>query len=591
MNMGNCQSKRKQAKGGAPSLVENQDDPSMRSEDDEDKKTSPAEKKTIKRRLERTNTTHYLRVHEAAMAEIFKKGNGMIGLRNLGNTCYMNACIQALSQNIGLADYFLGYDWDEEINETNPTGHKGAVARSFGELLGSMWSLKQDTRNIVNPLEFKKRIAQCAPMFSGYEQHDAHEFLTFLLDALHEDLNRCKSKPLVAEVECDGNDQERSAARAWEGYLRRDKSIIVDLFQGQLRSTLECLECKKVRIKFDSFQFLSVPIPQNQQHNLDLEQCIEEFAMNETVECMCPHCAKNTLANKRLELWKLPPILIVHLKRFRFDQNGRAHKLSHYIDFPIADLDLSPYCRSPQRDVPLYDLFAVIEHRGNTNSGHYITRARNRVNGNWYFYDDSRVSPIPNMADITTDGAYVLFYSRVVLNDGANSSPNVFAESKSGAMSRALRQVIQSPPQAEKKQLQPTRSLSPTPCTQRPIPTTQPPLVRRQSISLPHLWPHYQEQPNTLPPLRLSSDSTPGQLPIFTTNYQHDRGSALLGGAPSELFAPATTTFVTSSSSSTTASSFDHRNKLPEVSTTSTKNTPRTTETTTKIIQKKKQRT
>lgn len=87
----------------------------------------------------------------------------------------------------------------------------------------------------------------------GYQQHDSQELLAFLLDGLHEDLNRIKKKPYIEEKESDGRPDEVVAREAWNDYKKRNDSIIVDHFHGQLKSTLICPKCRKVSVKFDPF--------------------------------------------------------------------------------------------------------------------------------------------------------------------------------------------------------------------------------------------------------------------------------------------------------------------------------------------------
>ena len=108
-----------------------------------------------------------------------------------------------------------------------------------------------------------------APRFSGYAQQDAQELLAFLLDGLHEDLNRVLSKPYIEVKDETEHKPDAVAAReAWERHLQRDNSIIVDLFQAQLKSTLICPVCAKISITFDPFMYLSVPIPSVMERNV-----------------------------------------------------------------------------------------------------------------------------------------------------------------------------------------------------------------------------------------------------------------------------------------------------------------------------------
>ncbi|KAF7818874.1 ubiquitin carboxyl-terminal hydrolase 8-like [Senna tora] len=182
---------------------------------------------------------------------------GLAGLQNLGNTCFMNSAIQCLVHTPKLVDFFLG-DYRKEINYENPLGMNGELALAFGDLLRKLWVPGART---VAPRTFKTKLANFAPQFSGYNQHDSQELLAFLLDGLHEDLNRVKRKPYHEVKDADGRPDEEVAEEYWHNHLARNDSIIVDLCQGQFRSTLVCPTCKKVSITFDPFMYLSLPLP------------------------------------------------------------------------------------------------------------------------------------------------------------------------------------------------------------------------------------------------------------------------------------------------------------------------------------------
>uniref|UniRef100_A0A8C8ETF1 ubiquitinyl hydrolase 1 n=1 Tax=Oncorhynchus tshawytscha TaxID=74940 RepID=A0A8C8ETF1_ONCTS len=187
---------------------------------------------------------------------------GFTGLVNLGNTCFMNSVIQSLSNTRELRDYFHDRAFETEINCNNPLGTGGRLAIGFAVLLRALW---KGTHHAFQPSKLKAIVASKASQFTGYAQHDAQEFMAFLLDGLHEDLNRIQNKPYTETVDSDGRLDELVAEEAWQRHKMRNDSFIVDLFQGQYKSKLVCPMCSKVSITFDPFLYLPVPLPQKQK--------------------------------------------------------------------------------------------------------------------------------------------------------------------------------------------------------------------------------------------------------------------------------------------------------------------------------------
>ncbi|KAJ8518564.1 hypothetical protein ONZ45_g4395 [Pleurotus djamor] len=188
---------------------------------------------------------------------------GTLGLGNMGNTCFMNSALQCLAHQQELCDYFLSGVYEKELNPDNPLGMHGAIAEAFGALLQRIWDANP-TSTSYSPREFKMQLQRFAPQFSGYQQHDSQELVAFLLDGLHEDLNRVLKKPYVEKPDWEGGgDLElvKFAQKSWDGYMLRNDSVIVDLFQGQYQSTLVCPVCEKVSITFDPFMYLTLPLP------------------------------------------------------------------------------------------------------------------------------------------------------------------------------------------------------------------------------------------------------------------------------------------------------------------------------------------
>jgi ubiquitin C-terminal hydrolase len=269
-------------------------------------------------------------------------GRGLTGLRNLGNTCFMNSIIQCVIAIAPLTKYFVQGRYRHDINRTNPLGHKGVLAEEFGEMAAVMWTQRN---RYIAPRYFKSTLGMICPQFAGTKQQDSQEFCSFLLDGLHEDLSRVKTREYVEAPNTEGVPDNVAADAAWAHHLKRNQSVIVDLFQGQFKSTITCQSCNHKSTTFDPFSFLSLPLVG--RHVVSMEQCLQAFSKAEmltgTNKWHCPKCKHDRDAKKTIQIWRLPRILVVHLKRFYFEGPFRS-KLDTHVEFPVENLDMSKHC-------------------------------------------------------------------------------------------------------------------------------------------------------------------------------------------------------------------------------------------------------
>jgi len=167
------------------------------------------------------------------------------------------------------------------------------------------------------------------------------------------------------------------------------------------------------------------PVQKNQSVNLT--DCLELYTSTEKLgennTWRCPDCKKDQQATKKFDLWSLPAVLVISLKRFSFKRMWRD-KLDTKVDFPVHGLDMSPYIINKNHGPAVYDLIAVSNHYGGMGGGHYTAFAKNKDDGKWYYFDDSSVS-LSSEESVVTKAAYVLFYLRRDLSHMSNNGNNM----------------------------------------------------------------------------------------------------------------------------------------------------------------------
>lgn len=331
---------------------------------------------------------------------------GLCGLWNIGNTCFMNSVIQCLSHTRELTNYLR-----KEPTSERGTSKDHKILAEYTKLIKDMWS--GNTKS-VNPSELKYAFSSKHRMYSGSAQQDAQEFLRFFIDSLHSGLNACvKREPMPKEIEDDDLPNRVKSSMMWDWYSRVENSVIKDLFVGMLRSTLRCSACNNASVTFDPFWDLSLPLPSTNSRGKLLD-CMDEFVREEVMDGLdqvyCSKCKARRKCTKSMAIERFPKYLVIHLKRF---SETRWSKLTNVIEFPTGEreLNLQQYASEDHQGPVNYSLYGISNHMGSTAGGHYIAVCKHPVSKEWNEFNDNFVSDASERS-LVTSSAYVLFYER-----------------------------------------------------------------------------------------------------------------------------------------------------------------------------------
>uniref|UniRef100_A0A673BKW4 Ubiquitin carboxyl-terminal hydrolase n=1 Tax=Sphaeramia orbicularis TaxID=375764 RepID=A0A673BKW4_9TELE len=489
----------------------------------------------------------------------FLSPSGLTGLKNIGNTCYMNAALQALSNCPPLTQFFL------ECGGLVRTDKKPALCKSYQKLVSDLWH--KNRPSYVVPTNLFQGIKAINPMFRGYSQQDSQEFLRCLMDQLHEELKEPLSEPYdrSSSITVDDSPEEDSHSQSDNDFQscescgsserademqgsnmlmddtneaemlipeqdeiqanrecfitccttslpyvciynfffftrlfihvtqithchislysstavttfsppknkrqKKYRSVISDVFDGTIVSSVQCLTCDRVSVTLENFQDISLPIPGKEDlaklHSsthqtslvkagscgeayapqgwiafvmeyikrsvltfvvsifswfwgpvVTLQDCLAAFFARDELKgdnmYSCEKCKKLRNGVKFCKVQSLPEILCIHLKRFRHELMFST-KISTHVSFPLEGLDLQPFlAKDSSAQTTNYDLLSVICHHGTASSGHYIAYCRNDANNLWYEFDDQSVTEVSESC-VQNAEAYVLFYKK-----------------------------------------------------------------------------------------------------------------------------------------------------------------------------------
>jgi ubiquitin carboxyl-terminal hydrolase 8 len=333
---------------------------------------------------------------------------GITGLVNLGNTCFLNSCLQALNHTYELNEILNTKNYNKYLKNIEDS----EILKEWDDLRCSMW----ENNGIISPNKFVYNVHRIAKIknreiFTGWSQNDMPEFLLFMIDCMHTSISRS------VKIKISGNKKNKLDGLAIECYsllknvYEKEYSEIMDLFYGIYVSEIASIDGKvKHCIKPESFFILDLSIPNNRK--CSLYDCFDLFTHSEYLTednaWFNEKTNKKEDIQKRISFWSFPKILVITLKRFSMDGQ---HKMDGLIDFPIENLDLSKYITGYNASSYKYDLYAVCNHIGNVYMGHYTAFVKN-AKGNWLHFNDQSVENVENPSEIITPMAYCLFYRK-----------------------------------------------------------------------------------------------------------------------------------------------------------------------------------
>ena len=364
----------------------------------------------------------------------------LVGLQNIGATCFMNATLQCLSQTKGLTNYFLKEgNHSKFINNnialSNPKDYQ--LSPLYYELLQNLW--KSEGPKFYAPYNFMKRVNDMNPLFKKGEAGDAKDFIIFILEQMHKELNKSLKLKNIKETTTLNQYDKNNTFMNFFNEFTKSTSIISDLFYGFNETTNVCLYCKNcyggvnypICYNYGTFNLLIFPLEEikNMKNNYNLmnfcnfyqgptntvniDDC---FLYNQKTDLFtgenknyCNLCKQLYDSQYTSKIYISPNILILILNR------GKGNIFKVKMDFQTT-IDITKYVIQKDKPMIIYNLYGVITHLGQSGpNAHFVATCKSPVDGIWYRYNDAIVEPIKDfLADVYNFGTpYILFYEKV----------------------------------------------------------------------------------------------------------------------------------------------------------------------------------
>ena len=358
----------------------------------------------------------------------------LIGLQNVGATCYMNATLQCLSNTDKLTTYFL------QKFKYNKYDISKKISNNFYIVLHNLW---ESEKNYYKPNKFKKALSEENPLFSGVNANDSKDLLNFLLERLHTELNKASNDNITQinnfqNLNINQISEEQVKQNFFKAFTKSHKSIISDLFYFTIETISKCMGCGCIKYNFQINFFLEFPLEQVNHYlfqnakikslinkdgsnpDVNLLDCFEYYQkldiMKGENQMYCNNCQNLCNSFYRTLLYLLPEILIINLNR------GKNAVYQCKVNFP-EELDLREYVTIKKLNTK-YKLYAVICHIGPSSmSGHFVAYCRSRIDDNWYLYNDAIVTKCKIPKEYLTKMPYILFYKSI--NNSKKNTNNI----------------------------------------------------------------------------------------------------------------------------------------------------------------------
>ena len=354
--------------------------------------------------------------------EELSKLPNLVGLQNIGATCYMNATLQALSNTNSLTEYFL------DKTKFSPNNQNKKLTSEYYKVLSNLWSETKKNGDYA-PHDFKQALSEENQLFAGIQANDSKDLINFLLERFHIELNNPKPNNNDNNiVNVNQMDEMQTLSAFISDYFNTNRSIITDSFYGILETKSKCGGCQNTKFNFQIFSFLEFPLEQvniymyqmgrrfnmiNQapkNPDVDLYECFEYYqkidVMNGQNQMYCNICNGNRDTFYGTTIYSLPNYLIINLNR------GKGAVYECRVNFP-EKLNLLNYASFKQGNT-YFHLYAVICHLGPSSmSGHFVAYCKHRKNNKWYKYNDSFVTECTKDKEYNEGMPYILFYKAV----------------------------------------------------------------------------------------------------------------------------------------------------------------------------------